>query len=311
MRKVIVSGGNGFVGSTLVKRLAAMNFEVHAIVNENHQRLDKILPSHCIHVLQDGIGSAVEIVTRVKPETIFHLAAVYSEPVSAQCVLSMLDGNLTLGTCLLLAAALCPSHPVIVNTGTYWQCDTSGTYSPNTLYAATKHAFQDILEFYRTRLGVSSVTLILYDTFGEEDTRGKLWNRLTMASPGTSIQLSPGEQTIHLVHIEDTVNAFLRAAELLHTRVPLEPLYSVSSLTPKTLRSLVEALNLDAHLQLDLQWGAAPYWDGQILHPWVGRTLPGWKAETKVLAALVHMALQRASSPLSPEAHMALSGGKA
>lgn len=300
MHKVVVSGGNGFVGSSLVQRLSAMGIEVHAIVNENHQRLDRILPADCIHVLRGGVGSAVEIVHRLQPDTIFHLAAVYSEPISAECILAMLDGNLTLGTCLLFAATQCRSQPVFINTGTYWQFDVHSHYAPNTLYAATKQAFQDLLYFYRRSQGVRSVTLILYDTFGEADTRSKLWNRLTGAAPGTSIPLSPGGQTIHLVHIDDVIEAFLQAARLLHSDASLEPAslepaslepaYSVASATPARLRTLVESLNAQAGLELNLCWEQTPYWEGQVLEPWVGRELPGWTARIEVLPALVQMA---------------------
>lgn len=255
MRKVIVSGGNGFIGSSLIRCLLAKGVEVHAIVNENHQRLDTILPEECIHLLRGGAGSAVEIVARVEPDTIFHLAAVYAEPVSAHDVLSMIDGNLTLGACLLFAATQCSQQPVFVNTGTYWQFDSNSAYTPNTLYAATKQAFQDILHFYRERFGVRSVTLVLYDTFGENDTRPKLWHRITTALPGESLRLSPGDQTIHLIHIDDTVNAFTRAAELLHDHAAIGPCYSVSSPKPVKLRALVEELNAKGKLALDLQWG--------------------------------------------------------
>ncbi len=303
MRKVIVSGGNGFVGSSLVRRLCSMGVEVHAIVNQNHQRLDSTLAPERIHELHRGVGSAVEIVRRVEPDTIFHLAAVYSEPASAECILSMLDGNLTLGTCLLFAATQCASCPVFVNTGTYWQFDAESHYSPNTLYAATKQAFQDVLLFYRMRLGVRSTTLILYDTFGEQDTRRKLWQRLTTAAAGNSISLSEGEQTIHLLHIEDTVSAFTRAANLLRSEVPLETVYSVSSGEPVRLRTLVESLNAEAQLGLDLRWGAAPYWEGQVLDPWVGTTLPGWRAEIKVLPALVEMARRHRAGQMANAAN--------
>ena len=290
MQRVIVSGGNGFVGSSLIARLTAEGVDVHAIVNENHQRLDAILPPDNIHELGDGPGSAVEIVKRVEPDTIFHLAAVYAEPVSSKCILSMIEGNLTLGACLLFAGSKCPVRPVFVNTGTYWQFDEQAEYSPNTLYAATKQAFQDILFFYRTRFAIDSVSLVLYDTFGEYDTRPKLWRRLTSSAPGAVIDLSEGRQTIHLVHINDTVDAFLRAAELLHARTPLEPIYSVSSSRPHTLRSLVEELNEKGGLGLELRWGTLPYWEGQVMTPWVGSTLPGWAPKTEVLPVLLRMA---------------------
>ena len=133
MRRAIVTGGNGFVGSSLIEFLTSEGVEVHAIVNENHQRLDAILPPENIHELCDGFESAVAIVKKVRPDTIFHLAAVYAEPVSARCVLAMINGNLTLGACLLFAATQLHPQPVFVNTGTYWQFDTSSTYSPNTL----------------------------------------------------------------------------------------------------------------------------------------------------------------------------------
>ena|SRR5258705_8766734 len=123
---------------------------------------------------QRRFDSAVDIVSRVQPDTIFHLAAVYAEPVSAKCVLSMIEGNLTLGVCMSFAASQMENKPVFINTGTYWQFDVDSAYSPNTLYAATKHAFQDVLHFYRHRLGIASVTLVLYDTFGETDTHPKL-----------------------------------------------------------------------------------------------------------------------------------------
>jgi nucleoside-diphosphate-sugar epimerase len=218
----------------------------------------------------------------------------------------MIGGNLTLGACLLFAATQCNEQPVFVNTGTYWQFSADSAYSPNTLYAATKQAFQDLLVFYRERLGVPSVSLVLYDTFGETDTRPKLWRRLTTAAPGESVRLSPGSQMIHLIHIDDTVDAFLRAAELLHNRSSIGPLYSVSSPSPLNLKSLVEELNIQGKLALDLQWGALPYWDGQVINPWVGEALPGWTPRIEVLPALLRMAASR-----KPRKHALSPAGKA
>ena len=39
MRKAIVSGANGFVGSAVVKELISQGYEVYALVRENHLSL--------------------------------------------------------------------------------------------------------------------------------------------------------------------------------------------------------------------------------------------------------------------------------
>jgi nucleoside-diphosphate-sugar epimerase len=287
IRKVVVSGGNGFIGSSLVRRLVGRGIEVHALANENHQRLDRMLPSQQIHVVTGDASQASEFVLAIQPDVIFHLAAVYSEPHSIECIQSMIQGNMLLGVSMLFAASRCDRVPAFINTGTYWQFGATGAYAPNTLYAATKQAFQDILQFYRTRLPVRSTTLMLYDTFGPSDQRPKLWNRLAAATRGQHIPLSPGDQTIQLVHIEDTVDAFLQAAIALHRGDRLDEVYAVRPEWCPTLRELVDRFNQASGLELDLGWGELPYWEGQVFTPWRGATLPGWSVRRDVVQDLL------------------------
>lgn len=289
MRRAVVTGGNGYIGSSLVRELTLLGVEVHALANNNHQRLDSLLPPEQIHVLPKGARTVVDVVKKVEPDAIFHLAAVYAEPTEVDCILSMIEGNVTLGAALLFAATHCGTSPVFVSTGTYWQFSADGIYDPNTLYATTKQAFQDILHFYRKRHLIRSTTLVLYDTFGPGDERGKIWSRLLSAKPGTHFPLTNGHQRVELVHIEDVVRAFLSAAELLMTGEPLGPLYSVHSGTQFTLRELVELVNQTADLRLSLGWGESTYWSGQVFEPWIGVTLPGWNVQKPALEGLVEL----------------------
>ena len=300
MRRVILTGGNGFVGSHLVETLAAAGVEVHAVANANHQKLDTLLPPEQIHVIRQSPYAAADLVTRLEPDAIFHLAAVYEEPVSIQCVAEMVDGNLSLGTALLFGASRCARPAIFVNTGTYWQFDIEGNYAPNTVYAATKQAFQDLLFFYERKGFVSAITIILYDTFGRGDTRSKLWAYLLAQPPGAIVDLSEGRQGIELVAIEDVVEAFLQAARLLSAGTPLDPIYCVRSLSRGTLRDMVEELNRRGDMQLTLRWGHKPYWEGQVLDPWLGPQLPGWSPRVSVIDALVSQALARSFLPAVP-----------
>ncbi len=307
MRRVILTGGNGFVGSHLVETLVAAGVEVHAVANANHQKLDTLLPPEQIHVIRQSPYAAAELVTRLEPDAIFHLAAVYEEPLSIQCVAEMVDGNLALGTALLFGASRCARPAIFVNTGTYWQFDVNGNYAPNTVYAATKQAFQDLLFFYERKGFVSAVTIILYDTFGRGDTRSKLWAHLLAQPPGTAVDLSEGRQGIELVAIEDVVDAFLQAARLLSTGTPLDPIYCVRSGKRGTLKDMVEELNHRGNMQLDLRWGHKPYWEGQVLDPWLGPQLPGWSPRVSVIDALVAQARSRSFLPAIPSTSQGVS----
>jgi len=292
IKKAVITGGNGFVGSSLVARLVKMGVEVHALANENHQKLDALLPPNQIHELLTGAQSAAEVVLKVEPDSIFHLAAVYAEPTSVDSALSMIQGNFTLGTCLLHASTEIANRPVFVNTGTYWQFDEQGKYEPNTLYAATKQAFQDILVFYHRRMGVRSTSLALYDTFGPQDDRGKLWQKLTTSPTGSKISLSSGVQRLQLVHIDDVIDAFIHATQLLRTNSEVEEIYAVRGEEFLTLRDFVEEYNRRTGNGLTLGWGEHPAWEGQIFSPWRGNCLPGWTPALDPMNALLSMTMR-------------------
>ncbi len=289
MKRAVVTGGNGYVGSSLVKHLLAEGWTVHAIVNENHQRLDPLLPQNHIHVSTKDFVDAADLVTRLQPDAIFHLAAVYAEPVSVGCIRAMIEANLVLGATLLFAASRCAVAPVFVNTGTFWQFAPDQSYAPNTLYAASKQGFQDILTYYSRQGGLPSTTMVLYDVFGPADDRPKLWNRITRCAPGTHLPLSPGTQHLSLVFIDDVVDAFLIAAQRLLAGEALQPLYSVAAKETISLRDLLQQFNQASRLQLSFGWGELPFWEGVVQRPWVGERLPGWTPRHDVLPSLLSM----------------------
>ena len=299
MQRVILTGGNGFIGSHLVDHLRSQGVTVHAIANTNHQRLDQLLPPEQIHVLRGNPYPAADLVTQIDPDVIFHLAAVYAEPESVDCIASMIDGNLSLGAALLYGASRCKRIMPFINTGSYWQFSEAGDYLPNTFYASTKQAFQDILTFYQQRGSVAATTLVLYDTFGSQDTRSKLWTSLIHAAKGSRFALSAGEQNIELVHKDDIVRAFLSAADLILRAQSLAPQYALRSGLQVTLKQLIQEFDRRAALGLTFEWGAKPYWEGQVLRPWQGPLLPGWTPRVDVLDELVRMAAEHRGSKVA------------
>jgi len=282
IQKVLLTGGNGYIGSVLLQRLQRNGVEVHALAHHSRGRLDKMLPPAQIHSADGNDVSLSELVKEIQPDAIFHLASIHVEPASLEEIMAMVQTNINVGTALLHGAAACERKPVFLNTGSYWQFTDEEEYSPKTFYAATKQAFHDLMLYFCRMHAVRAMTLVLYDSFGRDDPRPKLWTKLLHAPGGTRFPLTEGRQYIELVHVEDIARAFIHAAEMLIVGDGLNGVYAVRSEERVTLREMLERWHRRAGLDLELDWGAVPYWDGQVFHPWRGEILPGWHPELDV-----------------------------
>jgi nucleoside-diphosphate-sugar epimerase len=275
-RIAIVTGGNGYVGLELIRQLLDEGVEVHAIANVHAERLLEVLPPFAIHLIASDYPAIHGLVQQLQPDTIFHLAAMHSEPPTFEQMLGMINCSVMLGAALLHGAQACRNRPVFVHAGTYWQFEKN-RYSPKTFYAAAKQCLHDLLVYYRQVHSIPSVTLVLYDIFGPNDPRPKLWSKLREAPRGSVFPLTGGQQLIELVHVYDVARAFLYADSLLRQGVALKPFQCLRSGVRISLRELLEKVQERIGLNVTFDWGAVPYPPGQIFEPWQGPTLRGWR----------------------------------
>jgi nucleoside-diphosphate-sugar epimerase len=302
MKTALVTGGNGFVGSSVIRHLVQDGYEVHATVNKSRDVLDSLLPPSNIHTLSDKFASAAELVSDVAPTAIFHLAAYSSQPTTLPEMSGMLEGNINFGISLLYGATRCPSPPVFLNAGTYWQFSDPTFTTPNSFYAATKQAFHDFLAQFRRTFQLRAVTLVLFDTIGRRDLRPKLWNQLVKTTPGSSVALTGGAQEIELVHVDDVARGFLHASKLLMEEPLLLPeaIYALRSGKAHTLREFLDSLKRRGILDLHFAWGELSYPAGQIFKLWPGKQLPGWTPVIDVSQTIAEMASDQAQSHTFP-----------
>ncbi len=273
-RRALLTGGTGFVGSNLVKALLAADWEVHLLVRPcAHCHLREVRT----YLYQGEIADVISAVQRSQPEVVFHLASLFLAHHTPEQVLPLFQSNVLLGTQLLEAMRIAGVHSLI-NTGTGWQYFERDTYAPVNLYAATKQAFEDVLAYYVEAAGVRSITLSLFDTYGRGDPRKKLLpSLLNCLETGDVLEMSPGDQILDLLHIDDLCAAYLQAAELVRDpeRAPAA-IYAVSGGQRRTLREIAGLLEQAAGRPLRVLWGARPYRDREVMQPWRGTPLPGW-----------------------------------
>lgn len=279
----LVTGGTGFIGSNLVKRLICESWNVHIIVRPTSElaQLNEVIDLIHIHIYDGSIESLFKIFELSQPTIVLHLASLFLAQHTPSDIAPMIQSNLTFATQLIEAMVINKVYKLI-NTGTSWQHYENKDYSPVCLYAATKQAFEAIIQFYLETTPLKAITLKLFDSYGAKDSRKKIFALLEgVTDRQEMIAMSPGNQKINLVYIEDIIDAYFTAIKKIQVGLNgLHEIYAVGSESVLTLQEIVSIYEEEIGNKLPILWGERPYREREVMEPWNrGISLEGWKPQ--------------------------------
>jgi nucleoside-diphosphate-sugar epimerase len=286
---ILISGASGFIGENLCRFLLDKAYNIHCILRQNSN--SEYLPSS-IHIYRfDGdITLLSQYLSENNISLVIHLASLVIAEHKQDQVKPLIESNILFGTQLLEAMQIAGVKNFI-NTGTMWQHiqSESTEYHPSSLYAATKEAFEKIIDFYVEKEDFSALTLTLFDSYGINDRRGKLISLLGKFSEDKiTLDMTPGEQEINLVYIDDICKAYLTAIKMFEeNRVKEHLRFAVSSDEIVTLKQLIEVFEATTSKKLSIIWGAKTYRKSEVMKCWKKyQRLPGWQAEISLKKGL-------------------------
>jgi UDP-glucose 4-epimerase len=230
--RALVTGGAGFIGSTLVDRLLAEGHTVDVVDDLSSGNLGNLadarttsgheLSFHRLDIRDPGL---VELMARRRPEVVFHLAAQADVRVSVERPLFDAEVNI-LGTLNVLEGARAAGSAKVIlaaSGGTlYGEPDDlpvreSAPQRPLSPYGVSKKAAGDYLAAYRELHGIEFTALALANVYGpRQDPHGEagvvaIFAGRLLAGEQCTI-FGTGEQTRDFVYVDDVVDAFARAA---------------------------------------------------------------------------------------------------
>ncbi|GIU85329.1 MAG: putative UDP-glucose 4-epimerase GalE1 [Acidimicrobiales bacterium] len=235
MRRAVVTGGAGFIGSWLVQRLLVEGWSV-TVVDDLSTGSEENLRDACAAaggreaelVVQDVREEAVpELLRRHAPDVVFHLAA--QADVRRSLADPVLDAEVNVvGTLRVLEGARLAGCEKIVfasSGGTiYGECDEaalpvgeSHPQRPVSPYGVSKKVAVDYLDVYRRWYGLRWTALALANVYGpRQDPHGEagvvaIFCSRMLAGEKCTIY-GTGEQTRDFVYVDDVADAFVRAA---------------------------------------------------------------------------------------------------
>ncbi len=284
--KAIVTGATGFVGSNLCEALMKKGFEVSVITRTKSDLSNLINIKDKLEIFEykNDIDSLINFFNEVNADVVFHLAAVFISDHKETDIDNLISSNITFGLNILEAMRK-SNTKIIINTGTSWQYYHSNEYNPANLYAGTKEAFECLMRYYVDAESIRSITLKLFDTYGEKDTRQKLINLLsTFSRENKELNMSPGEQMLDLVYIDDVTDAFIKAFEYIseNEEIKFEE-YGVGSKKPIKLKHLVDTFEKISGQKLNIIWGGREYRNREVMKVWLDyNILPNWNVTVDI-----------------------------
>jgi len=268
--KILLTGATGFIGKNFIELLSLNKIDFCCIIRPTTDT--SFLDSNNFKYFLDN-GQLENLIAHMKSENysgIIHLASLFIAEHKKEQINELINSNISFGTKLAEAAVLCKVK-WFINTGTYWQHFDGEQYNPANLYAATKQAFEDILKFYAVTSNLVCTTLKLNDTYGDGDTRKKVFNLWKQISKtGETIDMSPGEQLIDIVHVSKVTEAFLKLIKLLEKEDAIKhnlKSYYVSSNNNISLKELAVRFERENNTKLNINWGAKSYRKREVMNP--------------------------------------------
>ena len=286
-KRVFVTGGAGFLGSHLCKKLESLGAEIGLLIHVN----ESPLPARRYYGnLAESTPNLFHFLSKFKPEIVFHLA---SQPLVSVAMLNELETlQVNVGGTYNLLHACRSIHGVksfvhISTDKVYGNTNPitkdsipAGTLHP---YNASKMASDYLAQMYSNFFDVPMVIIRNSNVYGAGD---KHFDRIV---PRTIRQVllgkkpiirGDGSSTRDYIHVDELVGGYIRAAEL-----PYEKKLSILNLSGfnHSVFGIVDTI-LEKMRRVDLAPIFEDQWKGEIPHQHIendlAKELIGWNPQT-------------------------------
>lgn len=220
-KSVLVTGGTGFIGRHLVKRLLELEADVSLLVLDEENGLEGLSTCHLYRGNIQDAPDVARIVNRVRPEFIFHLASQPLVTLSTNNVLDTLDSNIR-GTINLFQSCveIVKNIQGIVHVSTdkvygdlsHGATEDTKLYGISNPYDVSKVCADYIAQMYSKAFGLPIIIARSGNIYGEGDTH---WDRLIpylfkSCLNNTPIVIRSSDKYVRdFIYVEDIVEAYL------------------------------------------------------------------------------------------------------
>ena len=271
--KILISGSTGFIGKNLIEKLQHNNISCIPLkrISENNNDF----------VLSYDPKKDIDFIKKNEINVVIHLATKFINNHSTEDIKDLIESNIYFGTYLVDISEKA-GVKWFINTSSSWQYPFKNkVHSPINLYSATKHSFSEICKYYYQIKNISFIDLYIYDTYGPNDNRPKIFNIWKKISEtGEELKMSPGDQLINYTFIDDLTQGYVILINRIKNNNLKKNYYCFSFYQNNnfSLKALANIFEKVSKKKLNIIWGGLDYPKNIIMKPIIiGEKIPDWK----------------------------------
>jgi nucleoside-diphosphate-sugar epimerase len=260
-KRVLVTGGNGYLGSFLVKALQEKGATVF-IISKN---IDRAAQNYSVDITDFNALNAV--IQEIQPEIVYHLAASISRNRDFSIYEEMAKINVTGTLNLLQSLQNIDAHLIFTSTSEIYGNNESPFQehqipNPVSPYSLSKISAELLIQTYCSNYHKKYTNLRVFNFYGpnmpEDFFIPQMINSLQR---GEDFKMTKGEQTRDFLFVDDVVEALLLTAE--NTNSFYETLNICSGKGTK-ICELAAEVNNKVKSEARILIGAIPYRDNEV-----------------------------------------------
>lgn len=260
MKRILVTGASGFIGSHAIQPLVKRGYEVHVASSSTDALLASTAGIESVHSL-DLLepGAARGLIEAVRPSHLLHLAWIVKP---GELITSVENLDWVTASLALMRAFRDADGQRFVGVGSCYEYDWSYGYcsesltptTPDTLYGASKNAFRALAEAYGVEQGLKFAWARIFFLYGPRENPNRLASSVILSLlEGREAKSSHGLQIRDYMHVQDAADGVVTLLDSEETGA-----FNIASGVALRIRDLVETIGRETGAEQLLRIGALP-----------------------------------------------------
>lgn len=248
MKKILLTGSTGFIGSELLKNLSK-NYKIYVTLRKKTKK--NFIHKNIIKIYFSSFQNLNDKIEKLKINTVIHCATHYVKKHDFKDIKKLSDSNILFGN-IILENLEKMGVKTFINFSTVWENFNGKKDNYYNLYSAYKSSFKNIINFYKKKFGKTKfINLVISDTFGENDKRKKIINLLKINYKKRVItKLISKNLYMNLLNVIDINNAI----RLILKKNYKSGTYLLKNESDFKVSDIIDGINKHSNKKIKIRW---------------------------------------------------------